>query len=898
MLQGGMEAFRLGTQHYYKWPRMALVQDRASKYSLFSTSNTGAQRLCRQDASKRGSGENQISPISIQAVQRPQEKLDRETDHSRLVKSQRIHSMRFIQDAYSVASTSGSPQGSLDVLNRSQRRVLAHTYSQSLSSLPRVQVGPTTVSIQSHAVWTQYSSTDFHQDIQRNLGPSQNPRHPGSSLSGRLASMGDVSRGLFTSARYSHEGAQRSWLYSQLGKVQTYTSSDFYLAGNQMESSQGVVRSSYSNPIDRQVGADQISQKEIKFEKTLGKDPGTSSLRLGDQSSLESKTKRPKLDLAPVCTSGFAGHSSSYPGVMQGDTSPLGEEVSTSFHHPDSSSSNFKGVPHRCLPSRLGRPLGGEEGSWTLETSSKHLPYKHFGIDGGFSDIEASETIPGIPHQSGYGQLDGSRLFKEGGISITSSEPCDPGDSSIPLEVQRHVNGSPSGGVSECPGRCSLSPDSHGLGMVIRSNLVPPDTSSCTGSPSRSFCNIGESQTFELCGSEHGPKCSCKGCIRSRLESLASNLFVSTDESDFEGFETINPIQREVRPSDTNVAEQHLVPPATKHAPYTNTSPPGEAISAGWKGDSLRFLLSEPVPSRMGFLTFIYERQYSTKNVEYLIASRRKSSLRQFESTWQSWISFVKSQNPSRIDEEILLSYFVHLFEERKLAASTILSYKSSLREPILKGFGIDLNSDTFATLTKSFGLARPAKSNPIVSWSLENVLDHLSNSPNESLEPKMLLQKTIFLLTLAMGARVSEIAALRRGDKFLKISECGNLFLTPGPDFLAKNENPFRRRDPISIAPLSSRSEMCPVFTLRYYLDKTKDITDGPLFRHSISNKPLTIMGIKILLTSLIKKCNPDSIPKSHDIRKMATSLAFFNYRTSETFSCLQDGQENTYFL
>ena len=92
-----------------------------------------------------------------------------------------------------------------------------------------------------------------------------------------------------------------------------------------------------------------------------------------------------------------------------------------------------------------------------------------------------------------------------------------------------------------------------------------------------------------------------------------------------------------------------------------------------------------------------------------------------------------------------------------------------------------------------------------------------------------MFLQETVFFLTLAIGARVSEIAALRRGDKFLKISECGSLFLIPGPDFLVKNEN-LLKSDPFSIV-LWPSQKMCPVSTLRYHLDRTKDITDSPLF-------------------------------------------------------------------
>ena len=43
------------------------------------------------------------------------------------------------------------------------------------------------------------------------------------------------------------------------------------------------------------------------------------------------------------------------------------------------------------------------------------------------------------------------------------------------------------------------------------------------------------------------------------------------------------------------------------------------------------------------------------------------------------------------------------------------------------------------------------------------------------------------------------------------------------------------------------------------------------------MSGKPLSLLGTRCYLTSLIKRFNPESIPKTHDIRKMASSLAFF---------------------
>ena len=101
---------------------------------------------------------------------------------------------------------------------------------------------------------------------------------------------------------------------------------------------------------------------------------------------------------------------------------------------------------------------------------------------------------------------------------------------------------------------------------------------------------------------------------------------------------------------------------------------------------------------------------------------------------------------------------------------------------------------------------------------------------------------------------------------------------MSPGPDFLAKNENPLIRCKPWRVSPIPGDDKsLCPVATTQVYLQRTADFKAGSLFRHHLSRKPLSISGARCCLTSLIKRFNPESIPKTHDIRKMASSLAFF---------------------
>lgn len=130
------------------------------------------------------------------------------------------------------------------------------------------------------------------------------------------------------------------------------------------------------------------------------------------------------------------------------------------------------------------------------------------------------------------------------------------------------------------------------------------------------------------------------------------------------------------------------------------------------------------------------------------------------------------------------------------------------------------------------------------------------------------------FLLAIAMGACISGVEALKRGDEYLLLR--GDCAIFSFGDFLAKNERPLSRRDPVTIQSLPSNKKLCPVATLRQYLQRTSHVTSGPLFINTRTNAPLKIRSLTKLLVDFIGELHPGSVPKSHDCRKVSSSLAF----------------------
>ena len=124
------------------------------------------------------------------------------------------------------------------------------------------------------------------------------------------------------------------------------------------------------------------------------------------------------------------------------------------------------------------------------------------------------------------------------------------------------------------------------------------------------------------------------------------------------------------------------------------------------------------------------------------------------------------------------------------------------------------------------------------------------------------------------MGARISEVGALRREDELLLLREDRAVFSLGS--FLAKNEDPQLRREPINIMALPSNSKLCPVATLREYLRRTPHRSSGPLFLNTKTSEPLKLGSLRKLTVEFIKEMHPGSLPRSHECRKVSTSLAF----------------------
>ena len=381
---------------------------------------------------------------------------------------------------------------------------------------------------------------------------------------------------------------------------------------------------------------------------------------------------------------------------------------------------------------------------------------------------------------------------------------------------------------------------------------------------------------------------------------MVKNISVSPGESSKASAYEASQLQRCSSSRGSSMAQQQLVSSSPRVRDDSIESPSISVTPVERVEDPLRFILAEPPPTLVDFLRFAYRSQgLSIENVNFLVANHRASTNKQYQSIWANWLRFVHSDPPEAVTIDYMLSFFRFMFISQNKAVNTLFAHKSALKDPLSVGFDVDLLDPLFNKSFQAFALRRPADPPRPVSWSLDKVLNFLSEIDNETCSLYDLVGKSLFLIALASGGRVSEIGALCRGSDFSHIDPRGFFIAVPGRQFLAKNEDPLKRREPWKIPPLfGDNRSLCPVATIDTYLKRTADVVSGSLFRHESSSKPLTVSQVKGRLCSIIKKSNPDSLPRSHDVRKIATSYAFFANMSWQDISGITGWTSSTVFL
>ena len=418
------------------------------------------------------------------------------------------------------------------------------------------------------------------------------------------------------------------------------------------------------------------------------------------------------------------------------------------------------------------------------------------------------------------------------------------------------------------------------------------------------ICYQSEQQTEDICQPMPRPTSNSGRCPDNRLGEVGTLVPLSPVPADFPGFrEDQQNFLQECSLSHSGNTHETMV--HGTQSPTNSLNSNGSTTPTSCSGQSSNSTTNYQT-SRMAVVRTAYQSRFPSCNaaLDLLAKPLRKSSLKDYEGKWLRFCSFLKEKNitPNNLNLAAVLEFFSYLFLKKNLRPGTVAHYRSALSVPLRLQFKIDLQDTAVSTLLKAMYIQKPNLPVAPPTWSLNKVL-LLLNSLENNLPIDILLQKTAFLLLLATGWRVSELHACVRDKEFCSISDDYTLLIRPHPSFLAKNESTRQRWSHKSIKPLilsdGSTGKLCPVASLKQYLQRTRQSTTGKLMLHPVTQKPLTIQQLSALVCKLIRRADPSSRgTKVHDVRKYAASCSLAETMdVSEMVTALQWSSETTFW-
>ena len=247
------------------------------------------------------------------------------------------------------------------------------------------------------------------------------------------------------------------------------------------------------------------------------------------------------------------------------------------------------------------------------------------------------------------------------------------------------------------------------------------------------------------------------------------------------------------------------------------------------------------------------------------------------------------------MDQAVLLQFASYMFHDRKLSIPTITTHLAAIADPLKFAFNISVNSRFLDLLKSSFFLQRPPAKKSAPSWSLRKVLLLLASDVySENASQEQIFRKAVFLVALASGFRISELAALTRSKSLTRFApDFSFVMLATNPKFLFKNERLQHRMKPSKVPALRSEEgthALCPVAALHSYISAVPAEKSDRLWIWPTSRKSCSSTQIASVICSVIKEADPEAAPTAHDVRGYASSVAFA--RSLDPFLVQEAGQ------
>ena len=829
-----------------------------------------------ENAQEKGHSENPFSQIHQQTVFGSQKGLNREQSNSGPVAVERIHIPKDLQDAHTQTGKTLTTRGSLDGIFGPEGWFLPPDGIKEIQTLPRVPLQRTELEVQGNALRPQHSASSIYEGDVIQCSLSNQSRDMGLTLPGRHSDHSQDKIRMPSESPESSRDLGGTRVDYQYGEIQNDTTTSFQLARRPLQFTglyspkhsritqsipntvEGTFdcNNNHQTPDNAVTGTCELARTSQSISSTFPvqnqttlESPQTSKLRYGNSSEQSNEVPNGKMvnpDEEPSTSRSSEDNMHSLIGCVQ---DRLGV-----YTQPGKIPRNFRQlhekVQYQCPGTNnhlVGLPYDKAEGPHNTHTDGQQ-----------YSGLGNKENIVQRQHSGQHSRAD---LEESTGHEL------------------EYIH-SPHRGEVQHLGRSAVKKHNHLNRVGYPTRYIPEgDFDTRTTSTSGSFCHQSKSQINNICVPLPRSVGSSSRCSVDRMEQMGVYLSVSPEPLDFEGFAETDTITRQ---------DSDLLDPRGTHSPVvlppqitTNTTACSPHTVATTSGEYSRVRKRNFQNSRLEVLKIGHSIKYpkcDAQTIDLISAPVRKSSEKDYQRKWNYFLDFLKQKGIpfDCIVIEVVMQFFSYLFYSKGLKPSTISHYRSALSQPLMIYFNIDLGVQAVQFMLRAMKLQRPNEPSSRPAWNLSKVLTYLENVDTTSIVQS--LRKTAFLLLLATGWRISELHACVREEDFCRFTENSSLIIRPHASFLAKN-GLRRRLEPKEIRILKTSednvSKICPVSTLRTYLNHTAEAKTGCLFLNPKTKKSLSLPQIRQHICSLITEADPNTKAKVHDIRKFAASCS-----------------------
>ena len=270
-----------------------------------------------------------------------------------------------------------------------------------------------------------------------------------------------------------------------------------------------------------------------------------------------------------------------------------------------------------------------------------------------------------------------------------------------------------------------------------------------------------------------------------------------------------------------------------------------------------------------------------------------------YQRIWSRFLTFLDNQGiPHReVVHSTVFNFISHEGLDHKKAWRTCTTYKAALFHPLLYSLGLDIGWEGSLpeanTLMRGLHRLNPPPPSKMPLWDLSDLLYYLKSPVFEPLDHcsfTKCTQKTLALLLLASGRRISKISAISR----LHAETSSKIVLLWLSSFTPKHFTPTFHPEHPSIHALDPAIEdrsLCPVRAWKIYKERRRMFTIKVLsHRFWILSRGDLSKQFQLLVRDSRKFVDKDlSVPMGpHQMRKLACSYSkkFWPHASSSLFT------------